>query len=222
MELSGQICDAAGMFKLRLTLLLALTAPAAATPPPSPLPEPGVYTNEEAVYFAGENGASPKPAWSGLEIGRDARWQWVDAFGKPLSEWQSGSVPGLARGDDKWLLNGLELRRGAAFKCWLSLRRFADKPDGSPDYSFHPGLKLHDQGGRAAASDPGAPAVVIRLRQVIWPPPSTNKPSLVLYVHKPEEPDKAVSYVWADPQANLIGINLRWVQGSCSRESAAP
>ena len=42
--------------------------------------------------------------------------------------------------------------------------------------------------------------------------------ALALYVHKPEAPDKAVSYVWADPQARLIGIHLRWVQGSCTYE----
>jgi len=53
------------------------------------------------------------------------------------------------------------------------------------------------------------------MRNVIWPPPTTNKPSIVLYIHKPDEPDRAESYSWADPGATRIGINLRWVQASC-------
>ena len=59
--------------------------------------------------------------------------------------------------------------------------------------------------------------LVLRLRSVAWPPPSRNRPSLVLYVHTLDEPNRAVSYSWADPAAQLIGINLRWVQASCTR-----
>lgn len=183
----------------------------------------GTYTNEEDRYFAGE-AKRPVPDWLGVVIAADGRWRPVDVFGKVLGDWQTGSLPGLATdASGKITVTAAnkittELRRGAAFRCWVSVKRFAAKPDGSPDYTYHPGLALHDAGGRAQVSDPDAPPVVIRLRNVIWPAPSTNKPSLVLYVHRPEEPDKAVSYVWADPQAKLIGINLRWMQGSCSRE----
>ena len=35
---------------------------------------------------------------------------------------------------------------------------------------------------------------------------------------------RAPGYAWASPDASRIGINLRWVQGSCSKPtpSAAP
>lgn len=197
-----------------ILLLLGATAP--------PELAPGSYTNEEDRYFAAERGAAQVPDWTGIEVGAAGEWRRVDAFGRKQSEWQRSPLPvrNEAGRIATTAANGAvtELRRGTPFRCWLSLRRTANKPDGSADWAFAGGLTLHDQGGRAAANDPGAPGVVIRLRQVVWPPPSTNKPSLVLYVHQPNEPDKAVSYAWADPAASLIGINLRWVQGSCTRE----
>jgi hypothetical protein len=202
-----------------LGLLLGGTAP--------PVLAPGTWTNEEDRYFAGERGAKAVPDWLGIEVTGTGDWRPVDAFGKPLGDWRKDVLPVTTR-DGRAMTtsaNGVatELRRGHPFKCWISVRKHAAKPDGSPDWSFHPGLKLHNQGGRAAVTDPAAPPVVIRLRDVVWPPPSTNKPSLVLYIHKPEEPGAqeiggAVSYSWADPKANLIGINLRWMQGSCTRE----
>lgn len=200
-----------------IPLLLALTAPVSATPPPNPLPEPGIYTNEEAVYFGGEAG-KPKPIWAALKVERDARWQWIDAYGKPLGELRSGPIPGMARGDGPWLLNGTEMRRATTFTCWMSIRKHAAKPDGSPDYTFAGRLPLFDQGGRVQSGGGDAPEAIFRLRTVYWPAPSTNKPILVLYVHRPDSPDQAVSYAWADPEAKLIGINLRWVQGSCTRD----
>ncbi len=224
MDLSGQVCNAANMNMIRPALLaLAAVMLGAVTPMPSPVP--GTYTNEEDRYFAGERGAAAVPDWMGIELRAAGEWRKVDAFGKAISEWQS-TPPPMNDAQGKLTATAAnnvptELRRANPFTCWLSVRRFAAKADGSADWTFQPGLKLHDQGGRAAALAAGAPGVVIRLRNVIWPPPSTNKPSLVLYVHRPEEPDKAVSYAWADPAATLIGINLRWVQGSCSRDGAS-
>ena len=65
------------------------------------------------------------------------------------------------------------------------------------------------------------PDVTIRLRNVTWAKGSPNKPSLVLYVHK-DDPVRAESYSWADPQSSMIGINLRWVQASCSLTESNP
>jgi hypothetical protein len=206
---------------LKRLVMLPLMALLAGQAEPQAL-APGLWTNEEDRYFAGERGDKTVPEWMGFEVAANGEWRRIDAYGAPLVDWRKTMLP-AGHNAGKFMTQtdsgiATELRRGNPFKCWVSVRRHAAKPDGNPDWSFHPGLKLHDQGGRALASDPAAPSVVIRLRAVIWPPPSTNKPSLVLYVHKPEEPDKAVSYVWADPKADLIGINLRWMQGSCSRE----
>lgn len=214
------------MRKLFLLAPLALLLGAAA---PASLPA-GTYTNEEDRYFAGERGDPAQPDWLGIEVRQDGQWRSVDVFGKPLGEWRNAAIPGLSFADGgKLTVTGskgmpTELRRGDPFTCWISVKRHAAKPDGSPDWLFQRGMLLHDQGGRIAVGGgtSGAPGVIFRVRDVVWPATSTNKPSLVLYVHRPDEPDKAVSYVWADPKADLIGINLRWVQGSCSREGAKP
>ena len=52
------------------------------------------------------------------------------------------------------------------------------------------------------------------MRNVRWPY-GNNRPSLVLYAYRPDK-DRAVSYAWADPSAQRIGINLRWMQASCT------
>jgi hypothetical protein len=111
----------------------------------------------------------------------------------------------------------IRMTRARPFTCWVSVRRYADRDNGEADWSFDRGLAIHDQGGRVLVQPEGAPPVVIRMRNVVWPPPSANRPSLVLYVHRPESPDRAESYSWADPDARMVGINLRWVQASCSR-----
>lgn len=114
------------------------------------------------------------------------------------------------------------LRRARGFTCWGAALKATKKADGSDDWYGAYTLKLHDQGGRAAfgGGDTGAPPLVLRMRNVVWPS-GPNKPSLVLYVHKPEDPDHAVSYSWADPGARRIGINLRWMQASCTLDTVS-
>lgn len=202
---------------------LAVFALAGAAPPPSG-PAQGTWTNEEDRYFTAERGGAALD-WLGIEVA-NGRWRQVDAYGAPRSEWAALPVPGLARdGDGTWrmaLADGrrTELRHAAPFTCWMAIPKFAKKSDGSDDTLFAGKLKLHDQGGRVTlgGGDSGAPVAIFRVRNVVWPAPSTNRPSLVLYVIKPDNPEKAVSYAWADPDADLIGINLRWVQGSCTRD----
>ena len=184
---------------------------------------PGIWTNTEDAYFAEEEGrARPEPVL--IEIGDDGRWRAIDAFGAPQGEWQAGMIPGLSvrEGGSGWQIAGSEIRRARPFTCWVSVRKFAAKPDGTPDWTFASGLASFDQGGRVAIpGDGAAPDVSIRLRNVTWARGSRNKPSLVLYVHK-DDPERAESYSWASPDASLVGINLRWMQGSCSAADAQP
>jgi hypothetical protein len=210
MDLSGQIGNTAAMLTA-LALLAALT--------------PGIYTNEDDHYFARERSDPVIPAWTGIEVGADNRWRRVDWLGQPLTDWAAGDPPGLVQAADGTArlhtATGqiTTVKRGEAFTCWVSVLKTARKPDGKEDWTFQANLKTHDMGGRVAGGGAalGAPGVVLRVRNVVWPPPATNRPSLVLYVHTPDEPNRAVSYSWADPAAKLIGINLRWVQGSCTR-----
>lgn len=192
--------------------IVAFTLLAAAAPVALPA---GSYTNEEEVYFAREANKTPPP-WIGVTADANG-WRTVDAFGKPapapagltLTPSEDGLVAALPDG------TRTTLRKGRSATCWVAARKTQPKPDGSDDFAFQGKLKLHDQGGRALAGGDGAPPVVIRMRNVIWPS-GTNRPSLVLYIHKPDSPDRAESYAWADPKAARVGINLRWVQASCT------
>ena len=205
---------------MRLVLLLALLsgAPLSAAPMPA-----GVWSNAEDQYFRGEAGEAIP--YLGLRVAdgpEGLRWQRVDAFGVADGAWVAGAPPATMAGGEAVMALGpgsTRLRQARAFRCWVSVKRERPKPDGGADWSFHRDLMLHDQGGRLlVAEEPGnAPGLVLRMRNVVWPAPSPNRPSLVLYVHAAHAPDTALSYSWADPGARMLGINLRWMQASCTR-----
>ncbi len=110
------------------------------------------------------------------------------------------------------------LKRARSVECWAAVPKKVAKEDGGIDWYFARQLSMHDQGGRVrvGGGDTGADEIILRMRAVYWPPPSTNRPSLVLYVHKPDDPDRAISYSWADINASRVGINLRSMQASCT------
>lgn len=199
-----------------LAAALLLAAPVAAGAQTT-LPA-GIWTNTEDAYFAEEEGRErPEPVL--IEVGADGRWRQIDAFGAAQGDWQAGAIPGLSarEGGSGWQIGVSEIRRARPFSCWVSVRKFAAKPDGTPDWTYAGNLASFDQGGRIAIPGQGeAPDITIRLRNVTWARGSRNKPSLVLYVHK-DDPERAESYSWTSPDASLVGINLRWMQGSCTR-----
>ena len=203
---------------MSISIALALAAAAPVAPPP-PMAVVSTYTNEEEVYFDKEAGRAPAP-WIGVTIDTKGTSHWIDVYGKPaqapagkiLRVFPATIMVELAGGRRTTLLKA----RGAT--CWVAIRKDKPKPDGKEDWYFTRDVKLHDQGGRAIAGggDTGAQQVIVRMRNVIWPPPTSNKPSLVMYIHKPETPDRAESYSWADEDAVRVGINLRWMQSSCA------
>lgn len=203
--------------RLWISLALLSAVPAAAEPL-----APGIWTNAEDQYFRSEAGELVPFLGLRVEAGAEGpRWQRVDAFGAPLGPWTAGALEAIREGADALLVHdggAARLRLARPLRCWVSVKRTRPKPDGRDDWSFHRELLLHDQGGRVLvpAEDGNAPAVVLRMRNVVWPAPSPNRPSLVLYVHSPDAPDKALSYSWADPAARMLGINLRWMQASCT------
>ena len=181
------------------------------------LPE-GIWTNTEDEYFAEEEGRE-KPAWVALEIGSKGEWRRIDAFGQPQTEWSDAAIPGLTFDQSAgWQINGSELRRAKPLTCWVAVRKFAVKPNGDEDWTFSRNLKIFDQGGRSLIAGEGvAPDVTIRVRNVTWAKGSRNKPVRALYIHK-QDPVRAESYSWGAPDTSVIGINLRWVQASCSEQ----
>jgi hypothetical protein len=226
-----------------LIWVAAHTSALASTPPAEPLPY--IYSNEEQVYFAKE-AKLPAPPLVFLKVEKPAGASGlpvvtgVDAFGAP-AEVDAGLLNDMAimmRGGTVFrsgMLNmrsadaRIEVRKARPATCWVAIRKDKPMADGSPDWFFAQGVKLHDQGGRAlvGVDSPDTQSLVIRMRNVIWPAktdgtPSTNKPSIVLYVHKPDQPDRSEAYAWADPGAARVGINLRWMQASCGIDGMEP
>jgi len=104
--------------------------------------------------------------------------------------------------------------RARNFNCWVSPR----KDNG--EYAFYNDIPIHDQGGRAWVEANGEhPRVGLKIRKVIWPM-GNNRPSVVLYAYKGDDEEKAVSYAWTSPDEPRIGINLRWIQASCTAGSS--
>lgn len=121
---------------------------------------------------------------------------------------------------DRWTF-----RRARPFTCWAAILRGAshgDSGEGSDDWDFKRGLTLHDQGGEALfESDEAIPRFVrLKLRDVDWPY-GERRPSLTLYVHEGEA-ERATSYAWTGGGEDRIGINLRWLQASCTRTGIQP
>lgn len=112
-----------------------------------------------------------------------------------------------------------KLKKARPFTCWTSVLRGASHGDTGADaskgWTFDRGW-IHDQGGELAVRTDETPAreFYIRMRNVEWPY-GTNKPSLTMYVHEKGNP-RAISYSWADENATRVGINLRWLQASCT------
>ncbi|OYW35869.1 MAG: hypothetical protein B7Z42_13575 [Brevundimonas sp. 12-68-7] len=107
----------------------------------------------------------------------------------------------------------VQYRRATAFTCWIAVPRQAPQ-----EGWFHArDLAIHDQGGEAwVTTDEATPRTYgFRMRNVRWPT-GLNADALTLYVHDQRDAP-AISYAWASPDATRIGINLRTLQGSCSR-----
>ncbi len=114
-----------------------------------------------------------------------------------------------------------QLRRARPFQCWVAVLRGVSHGESGEgiapsQWDFRRDVFIHDQGGRARIETDETPPrqVELRLRDVDWPD-AARRGSLTLYVHEAGE-ERAVSYVWGEAGADRIGINLRWLQASCT------
>ena len=98
------------------------------------------------------------------------------------------------------------------FECWIAVPH----ADGEK-WTFENELEIWDQGGRIwIETDEAEPQRIgIKMRNVRWPT-GTNRDSLVLYAYRGDDEDRAVSYAWGEPTAEMLAINLRWMQASCT------
>jgi hypothetical protein len=113
-----------------------------------------------------------------------------------------------------------KLKKVHYFSCWLAVKRDGAGDDETDAWSFDRNIAVHDGGEIVWTQASTREARVgLKIRNVVWPS-GPNQDSLVLYVHDESSvnPDRAASYAWGDPGAGKLGINLRWMQASCSRQ----
>ncbi len=97
------------------------------------------------------------------------------------------------------------------FVCWIA----AQERNGE-DWTFKNDLEIWDQGGSIwiDTDEDDSQTIGIKMRNVHWPT-GANRNSLVLYAYRKGE-DRAASYVWGEPEATRLAMNLRWMQASCT------
>ena len=102
-------------------------------------------------------------------------------------------------------------RKARRFECWIAAQERQTE-----EWTFKSGLEIWDQGGTVwIETDEDEPQRVgIKMRNVVWPT-GNNRNSLVLYAYRGDE-QRAASYVWGEPSAERLAMNLRWMQASCT------
>lgn len=107
-----------------------------------------------------------------------------------------------------------KLRRAREFTGWAASRKTdaAEGAKGKDAYHFVGDLAFHDQGDRIAlvSSDGQDMGYTIELAQLVYD--RTKVPVLKLAVYEKGEDKKSLAYVWANPEAERIGINLGRMQ----------
>lgn len=112
-----------------------------------------------------------------------------------------------------------KLNKIRTFQCWAAILRGAehgDRGQDQDDWWFTRGVFLHDQGGTAVlTTDETQPrSFELRMRHPVWPY-GNSRASTTLYIHEAGN-DRALSYAWGEYDAERLGINLRWLQASCT------
>jgi hypothetical protein len=100
-----------------------------------------------------------------------------------------------------------KLTRCRTFKGWFAIRKEEEKEE---KYDFVGNLTLHDQGWRkrVVRSDGTPTPYTVELSQVIFEK-RINVMKLAIYE---EGTERAITYNWTNPEAERIGINLRYLQ----------
>jgi len=137
----------------------------------------------------------------GCAAGLPNRWQVTkDAFTAALDDWDSAE----------------QARRVSRYQGWVALQRQRfDSAADVDDFLLMRGLSLHDEGYIVPITDQGEPTgYAIELARLTYQ--NTNTAILKLGIID-EASGKTLSYAWATPGADRIGINLRWIQTGMTR-----
>ncbi len=107
-------------------------------------------------------------------------------------------------------------RRVRHYRGWVALKRSHLDPEAADDdYVFVPDAGWHDEGCLLPVLDDGRPTgYAVELARLTYQ--NTRTSILKLGVIELATGD-ALSYAWAEPGADRIGINLRWIQAGLTR-----
>lgn len=126
-------------------------------------------------------------------------------------------IDGMEGGD-------LELHRARAFACYADIPGVGGGRD--EPYDRYAGLELHDQGGSAWFTSKEGRRLGISMLRVDWPINNYEgafaRDSLVVYVSEDTaEGRQELGYAFTVPEADRIGINLKWMLVNCFMQSNA-
>ena len=113
----------------------------------------------------------------------------------------------------------VKLHRARQFSCYVDIPGVGGGRD--EPYTRYDNLSLHDQGAETWFVDQEGRHLGLRLFNVDWPINNVDgyftRDSLVIYVIEKLEDGKTKEhgYAFTLPEANRIGINLKWLLASC-------
>ena len=111
------------------------------------------------------------------------------------------------------------------FTGWATVRPLGEKTplDDGKDYGWnlHKGIQLHNEGQKVTliGSDGKALGYSIQLARISRPGSKTKLLKLSLIN---DETEKTKAYVWTDPKANRVGMNIGWAQVGLTLEPQTP
>jgi hypothetical protein len=106
------------------------------------------------------------------------------------------------------------LERARWFRCMID---FPYEDGGRPTKTEHY-ARIHDQGGTFSFTYRDGRPMAISMRNR-WSY-GMDRETLVIKVHDGGEPDPYLTYGWAEPGADWIGVNAGWIRVQCDRDTA--
>ncbi len=176
---------------------------AGVTARPDGPPDCVVYWTREAAQFRGQADGECA-AWANESLLGEQQ-MWLDSPG-------GRDHPG----------GTYELHAARMMSCYIDIPGVSGGRD--EEYRRYDNLQVHDRGGGARITHSDGREIGIRLSQVDWPLNNYSdvftRDVLVLYVleHIGDE-IKSHGYVFTEPTAERIGINLYWMLSYCYMES---
>lgn len=107
-------------------------------------------------------------------------------------------------------------RRVTRYRGWVAFdRRHIDPDAADDDFILMRDIDLHDEGFVVAVTDAGNPTgYAVELARLTY---QNTRTAIVKLGIVDQSTGETVSYGWAEPGAQRIGINLRWVQAGMTR-----